>query len=113
MQGTYTLLLLESGSSLNQGYTWDKTPSKDQSFTLKASELDASLIGLGNGTPDNAVGTTIAWVAKSDYLPALPLLYNGTTISLTTGSTFLSGASDAPYVYFVTGQEDPWEFQPI
>ncbi|MWC26059.1 hypothetical protein GQS21_13555 [Brucella melitensis] len=32
IQGTYTLLLLESGSSLNQGYTWDKTPSKDQSF---------------------------------------------------------------------------------
>lgn len=28
IQGTYTLLLLESGSSLNQGYTWDKPHRK-------------------------------------------------------------------------------------
>nr|WP_196108840.1 MULTISPECIES: hypothetical protein [unclassified Ochrobactrum] len=113
IQGSYTTLLLDEDSPLNPSYVWDKVPF-EEGFTLRAPDVDASLILIG-ANPSDQAGATVAWVADFNYQPPIPLLYSDDDklISLTTGPMFLSGATDDPYTYFVLGREDQWEFQPI
>lgn len=118
--GTYTVVLLEDGSSLPAIYVWDKqlTHLVDGEFTLYIKSLDASLVRLGDEYPDDA-GTSFAWAARADYAPPVKMLADGSTsdISLNTGPIYLTGHENNPYVYFDRGRgpgdDDVWEFQPV